>query len=201
MIAELVERALHGARVNGVTTNLSRSSGLARASASQIGRLQLLRGDSEAARRALTQSLQLVRSERWLAFLPWPESFSAELDALDGRTQQAERRLTEAFALACQLGDPCWEGVTARGLGLLEFRHDPDAVLARFGDALARCMRWPDAYQPALLTGLFDLMGETVSEYKLTFRQRAILVAACASAFGDSYCTLAFGSKLAAVGG
>jgi DNA-binding SARP family transcriptional activator len=116
-------------------------------SASHIGRLQLLRGDAEAAHRALTQSLQLVRSERWLAFLPWPESFSAELDALDGRTQQAERRLTEAFALACQLGDPCWEGVTARGLGLLEFRRDPDAALARLGDALARCMRWPDAYQ------------------------------------------------------
>jgi DNA-binding SARP family transcriptional activator len=116
-------------------------------SASQIGRLQLLRGDAQAAHRALAQSLQLVRSERWLAFFPWPESFSAELDALDGRTRQAERRLTEAFALACQLGDPCWEGITARGLGLLESRHDPDAALARLRDALARCVRWPDAYQ------------------------------------------------------
>jgi DNA-binding SARP family transcriptional activator len=116
-------------------------------SASQIGRLQLLRGDTGAAHRALSQSLQLVRSERWLAFYPWPEAFSAELDALDGRPQRAERRLTEAFALACQLGDPCWEGVTARGLGLLEFRHNPDAALARLSGALTRCMRWPDAYQ------------------------------------------------------
>jgi hypothetical protein len=49
--------------------------------------------------------------------------------------------------LACQLGDPCWEGITARGLGLLESRHDPDAALARLRDALARCVRWPDAYQ------------------------------------------------------
>lgn len=116
-------------------------------SASQIGRLQLLRGDRDAADRALAESLQLVRGERWLAFFPWPESFSAEIDALDGRTQQAERRLTEAFALACQLGDPCWEAITARGLGLLEARREPDAALARLGDALARCTRWPDTYQ------------------------------------------------------
>jgi uncharacterized peroxidase-related enzyme len=53
------------------------------------------------------------------------------------------------------------------------------------------------AYQPALLTGLFDLMREIISENRLTFRQRGILVAACASAFGDSYCALAWGSKLA----
>jgi uncharacterized peroxidase-related enzyme len=72
-----------------------------------------------------------------------------------------------------------------------------DEDIAEVGYVMNISRLW--AYQPALLNGLFDLMGEIVSEYKLTFRQRGILVAACASAFGDSYCALAWGSKLAAV--
>jgi alkylhydroperoxidase family enzyme len=55
------------------------------------------------------------------------------------------------------------------------------------------------AYNPALVTGLFDLMGDAISEHKLSFRQRGILVAACASTLGDSYCSLAWGTKLAGV--
>jgi len=55
------------------------------------------------------------------------------------------------------------------------------------------------AYNAGLVTGLFDLMRQAVSEHALTFRHRSILVAACASTLGDSYCSLAWGSKLAAV--
>jgi uncharacterized protein YciW len=55
------------------------------------------------------------------------------------------------------------------------------------------------AYQPAVFYGLFDLMREATSAHGLSYRQRGILVAACASAFGDSYCSLGWGSKLAAV--
>jgi hypothetical protein len=89
----------------------------------------------------------LVKSERWLAFWPWPEAFSAQLDMVHGREAVAEQRLAEAFALACQLGDPCWEGVTARAIGLLEARRNPDQGLTTLLDARARCARWPDAYQ------------------------------------------------------
>jgi alkylhydroperoxidase family enzyme len=55
------------------------------------------------------------------------------------------------------------------------------------------------AYQPATLVGLFDLLRETTLAHALDVRQRGILVAACASAFGDSYCSLAWGRKLAEV--
>jgi alkylhydroperoxidase family enzyme len=55
------------------------------------------------------------------------------------------------------------------------------------------------AYNAGLVTGLFDLMRQAVSEQALSFRHRGILVAACASTLGDSYCSLAWGSKLAAV--
>src|SRR6266545_2087542 len=47
------------------------------------------------------------------------------------------------------------------------------------------------AYQPATVTGLSMLLGQVNSEVRLSLRERSILVAACASAFGDSYCSLA----------
>jgi len=53
------------------------------------------------------------------------------------------------------------------------------------------------AYQPATITGLFTLLGQANSADRLSLRQRSILVTACAAAFGDSYCSLAWGSKLA----
>jgi len=54
------------------------------------------------------------------------------------------------------------------------------------------------AYQPATFNGLFDLIRESTSAHGLDVGQRGILVAACASALGDSYCSLAWGKKLAA---
>jgi len=44
------------------------------------------------------------------------------------------------------------------------------------------------------LSGLMDLVTEAGG---LTFRQRAVLVSATASAVGDSYCALAWGARLA----
>jgi uncharacterized peroxidase-related enzyme len=53
------------------------------------------------------------------------------------------------------------------------------------------------AYQPATVTGLITLLVQVNSGDRLSLRQRSILVTACTSAFGDSYCALAWGSKLA----
>lgn len=52
-------------------------------------------------------------------------------------------------------------------------------------------------YQPETLEHLFDLMSEAFKPSGLSFRQRGILVTATASALGDSYCSLAWGGKLA----
>ncbi len=54
------------------------------------------------------------------------------------------------------------------------------------------------AYMPTTLEGLSDLMGQTTRAGVLTLRQRAVLVTAAASTLGDSYCSLAWGKKLAA---
>jgi alkylhydroperoxidase family enzyme len=54
------------------------------------------------------------------------------------------------------------------------------------------------AYMPATLDGLSDLMGQVTEAGSLTLRQRALLVTTAASTLGDSYCSLAWGKKLAA---
>ena len=53
------------------------------------------------------------------------------------------------------------------------------------------------AYQPHALSRLFELMAQVTSARPFTLRERGILVTACASALGDSYCSLAWGTKLA----
>ena len=51
---------------------------------------------------------------------------------------------------------------------------------------------------PEAQEALFDLIGETSDKAGLTFRDKAILVTAAASTLGDSYCSMAWGRRLAA---
>jgi uncharacterized peroxidase-related enzyme len=53
------------------------------------------------------------------------------------------------------------------------------------------------AHQPDTLRRLFGLMSDAFGASGLSFRQRGILVTAAASTLGDSYCSLAWGGKLA----
>jgi DNA-binding SARP family transcriptional activator len=117
-------------------------------STSLLGRVHLLRGDAPAARRMLEQSLRFAESAQWIAFRPWPEALAAEIDLLDGRADVARGKLEHAFTIACQLGDSCWEGVTARGLGLVEAScRREDQSRAWLIDARARCTRSAAPYQ------------------------------------------------------
>ena len=54
------------------------------------------------------------------------------------------------------------------------------------------------AHQPALHQALFGVIGDAARSLQLDVRRRGILIAACASTAGDSYCSLAWGAKLAA---
>ena len=116
--------------------------------------LSLLARAARAARRrhggalAVKRSLEFVDAERWLAFRPWPETLLAELEARAGALDDAAERLERAFTVACQVEDPCWEGVSARGIGLLEAqRGRTDAALAWLAEGVARCTRVPDRYE------------------------------------------------------
>jgi hypothetical protein len=83
-----------------------------------------------------------------MAFLPWPQALKGELDLRAGRVDSATDEFEQAFAMACQLGDPCWEAMAARGLGLVNAsRDDTPAATAWLTEAHARCNRVTDRYQ------------------------------------------------------
>lgn len=112
-----------------------------------LGRMHLLRGELDAADEALRSAIELGERERWLAFLPWPQAFVGELELARGRVETASTVLGQAFARACQLGDPCWEGVSARGLALVaDARGHTDAAFELLADARARANRLADPY-------------------------------------------------------
>jgi hypothetical protein len=56
--------------------------------------------------------------------------------------------LEQAFARACQIGDPCWEGMSARGLALLaEATGETERAFDVLADARVRCNRLADPYR------------------------------------------------------
>jgi uncharacterized protein YciW len=74
-----------------------------------------------------------------------------------------------------------------------------DVDVGELGYVMSGTRLW--GYQPATVDGLFELMRQANVVGRFSFRDRAVMVAAGAAAFGDSYCSLAWGSKLAAVAG
>lgn len=113
-----------------------------------VGRAHILRGEPRQAAVSLERSLDLVHAERWIAFLPWPQTFHGELAVEAGDYDAASEQLEKAWALACQIGDPCWESVSARALGRLNVRRgDSDAGAVWFDEAVARSRRTTDRYQ------------------------------------------------------
>jgi uncharacterized peroxidase-related enzyme len=54
-------------------------------------------------------------------------------------------------------------------------------------------------WRPDVLTAFATLRADLLAESTLSAREVAVMVAATASALGDSYCSLAWGKKLAAV--
>jgi alkylhydroperoxidase family enzyme len=67
---------------------------------------------------------------------------------------------------------------------------------AEMGYVMTGSLVW--AHRPELHEGLFALLGAAAEAAGLTVRDRGILVTACASTLGDAYCSMAWGTKLAA---
>ena len=136
----LLEQAVRGARGVGEP----RREAYARA---MLGRIGLLRGDLETAAEHLSVAADLVEREHWLSFLPWPQALLGQVLLARGDEDGAAACLEQSFARACQIGDPCWEGVSGLGLALLEdATGDPDRAVAGLLDARSRCTRMPDPY-------------------------------------------------------
>ncbi|MEU4291388.1 BTAD domain-containing putative transcriptional regulator [Kribbella sp. NPDC026596] len=117
-------------------------------SLSLVGRAHLLRSEYDEAASALNETLDLVQQERWIAFQPWPQALAAELDLYAGKLDTAFDGFEQAWALGCQLGDPCWEGMAGRGLALLNAKRGDHPAAAQWLDlALTRASTEPDRYQ------------------------------------------------------
>jgi len=114
---------------------------------SMLGRVHLLRSDLGSAAAELELSIELAERDHWLAFLPWPQALRGEVQLARADVSGAAVLLQQAFARACHLGDPCWEGIAARGLALLaETNGETDSAFEILADARVRCNRLADPY-------------------------------------------------------
>ncbi len=114
---------------------------------SMLGRVALLRGDLDAAEEHLRAAVEVAEAEHWLSFLPWPQALRGHVLLARRDLEGAARCLEQSFARACQIGDPCWEGISARGLALLaEAAGDPDRAIVDLMEARSRANRLADPY-------------------------------------------------------
>jgi uncharacterized peroxidase-related enzyme len=67
--------------------------------------------------------------------------------------------------------------------------------VANLGYVMNLTRAW--AWIPAIHDGLFGLLNQTAQIGGLSYRDKGILITAMASRLGDSYCALAWGTKLA----
>lgn len=128
----------------GRDTEKTRVEGWARA---LCGRTYRLRGELDEAADQLDTALRICRAAGWMSFIPLPQALRADVHLLSGEIEEAAALYEAAFALGCQIGDPCWEGLGARGLGLIHLaRGRADEGFEWLEDATARCVRTSDAY-------------------------------------------------------
>lgn len=112
-----------------------------------LGRSHLLREELTEARTALDRAIDAARSAGWMTFIAFPQSLLGAVELAEGRVAEASDAFEAAFALGCQIGDPCWEGMGARGIGLVNIANGDVAEGIRWlDDARTRCVRIPDAY-------------------------------------------------------
>lgn len=112
-----------------------------------LGRAHLLREELPQARASLEKAIEAVRAAGWITFLAFPQSLLGAVDLAEGNLEAASDGFDAAFALGCQIGDPCWEGMGARGIGLVKVaRGDVQDGIRWLDDARIRCVRIPDAY-------------------------------------------------------
>ena len=112
-----------------------------------LGRLEVLRQEDVGGAALLDRARQIAEREGWLSFVPYPTSWRAELALREGRLEEAGELFGHAHALALEVGDPCWESLSCRGLGLVAAaRGDDDAAGQLLHDAPIACRRLPDTY-------------------------------------------------------
>lgn len=112
------------------------------------GRRHLLSDRLDEADRDLYEALQVVSSLDWTAFRPFPEALLAESSRRAGDLRRGRDLAEHAYVLAEQVGDPCWESLSLRALGLLSIDGgELDQGVAMLKQAPLQCRRLPDTWR------------------------------------------------------
>lgn len=126
-----------------------------------LARAHLRAGEAAAAHSFATRSVALARESRWLSLVPWCMAQEGEATLRQGDRESAHRVFSEAFALGCEIGDPCWESMSLRGLALLDAASGrTESARAKLRESVERCVRVSDTYrwvEAVLLTDLVEL--------------------------------------------
>ncbi len=113
-----------------------------------MGRGHLLSNRLDDASRHLEEALSVVRAVDWTAFRPFPESLLAESARRAGDLDRGRDLAEHAYVLGEQVGDPCWESLALRTLGLIGVDSgDLDHGVAMLEQAPVQCRRLPDTWR------------------------------------------------------
>ena len=128
-------------------------------------KLHVLRDELDEAAALLDRALEVADARGLNSFRSWPESFRAEIDLRHGHVDAAADAFEHAFALGCEIGDPCWESIATRGRGLVAVeRGEVERGLELLVEAPRLCRRLPDTYLWIEAYGL-DALCETAVEH------------------------------------
>jgi DNA-binding SARP family transcriptional activator len=126
-------------------------------------RLHVLRDELDEAGDAGRRAIELTDAAAWTSFRPYPETWVALAELGRGRVADAHQLFEHAWAMACQIGDVCWQTLSLRGLGLVEAQqgHRAEAI-HQLSEAPGHCRRLPDAYRWAEAYALEALVGVAI---------------------------------------
>jgi DNA-binding SARP family transcriptional activator len=129
-----------------------------------LGRLHLLRNEIGASAQHLKRAQQFTQEAGWLAFESYPLSWIAQIALLEGRVEEAAELFDHSHALAIEVGDPCWESLALRGLGLVAAERGDHAAAARLlHDSRTACRRINDSYVWLEAYGLAAEVGHAIA--------------------------------------
>lgn len=128
-----------------------------------LARALLRQGEVQEAERLARDAMEGARAAGWHAVIPWVQVHLGEAQLVQGRVDEAARTFAEAFTAGAEIGDPCWEGLSLRGLASVEARRGKtERARTLLAEAHQRCTRVPDTLwwaDAAILTDLVELEG------------------------------------------
>lgn len=128
-----------------------------------LARVRLRAGRAAEAMRIAEEALEQARASGWSSIRPWILAHLGEAQLQLADRAAAERTFAEGFALGEAMRDPCWEGLSLRGLALVEAaRGGRERARGMLAEAHQRCTRVRDTYwwaDAAILTDLVELEG------------------------------------------